>query len=462
MSLSYCKEDSHPDESGFRSAQQGLSLQNTSAMKFEDKLRNFDRFNLTKVREEALPKKQDTMEKSVGGVVSQNKYGSFVLVERIFDLDYRHGKVRLASCLEHADNVLARLCFSKNSACETSTCSSPFDLKRTVFIDCETTGLAGGVGTYAFLVGMGYFLDHDFLIRQYFMRDFDEEPAVLLAVSEKLNNFQSMASYNGKCYDLPLLENRSIVNRIDFDSTAWSHLDLLFPSRRLWKRRIQDCSLANVEQKILNVERDIDIPGYLIPQIYFDYLRSGITDPLIPVFHHNIYDILSLVGLSVLISQAIQDFDAAGIEDPIDLYSLGIFHYSLGNYPQSIACFENALSKDMPIEWQKAIYINLAYAYKRMGKIERAVQIWRHLLKEEFPFSFFVYEELAKYYEHKEKDYPQAMLIVDRAVESLNMNTCFSSNFNYGKVLESLKYRRSRLEGKKAYASSITNEQLKN
>jgi len=423
-------------------------------MKFEDKLKSFDRFNLPKKTKDFTLTRQDQVAESLGGVIFQNRYGKFVLVEKRFDLDYRHGKVRLASCLEHEDNVLARLCFSKNSACETSTCSSPLDLKKTVFIDCETTGLAGGVGTYAFLVGIGYFSagskgqDSEFIINQYFMRDFDEEPAVLLAVSEKLNNFQSLASYNGKCYDLPLLENRSIVNRIDFDSTTWSHLDLLFSSRRLWKRRIQDCSLANVEQKILNVEREIDIPSYLIPQIYFDYLRSGIIDPLIPVFHHNMYDILSLVSLLVLISQAIQDFVAAGIEDPIDLYSLGIFHYSLGNYPKSIACFKIALSKDLSTEWQKAIYINLAYAYKRTGKIEQAVQIWRRLLKEEFSFNFYVYEELAKYYEHKEKDYPQALLIVDRAVESLNMTTCFSSNFNYAKAFESLKYRKSRLERK--------------
>jgi tetratricopeptide (TPR) repeat protein len=196
------------------------------------------------------------------------------------------------------------------------------------------------------------------------------------------------------------------------------------------------------------VEREIDIPSYLIPQIYFDYLRSGVIDPLIPVFHHNMYDILSLVGLSALISQAIQDFVIAGMEDPIDLYSLGRFHYTLGNYPESIACFESALSKDMPTEWQQVTYMSLAYVYKRIGKFERAAQIWLHLLKKEFPFNFYVYEELAKYYEHKEKDYPQAMLIVDRVLESLNMNTCFSSNFNYGKVLESLKYRRARLERK--------------
>jgi len=417
-------------------------------MKLEDKLKSFDRFHLTKVKEEALPRIQDAITELIEGMVSVNRYGKFVLVEKRFNLDYRHGKVRLASYLEHEHNVLAQLCFSKSPASETSICSPSFDLKKAFFIDCETTGLAGGVGTYAFLVGIGYFQDSEFIIKQYFMRDFDEEPALLFEVSRELKNFQSLVSYNGKCYDLPLLENRFVVNRIDFDSTTWSHLDLLFLSRRLWKKRIQDCSLSNVEQKILNVERQIDVPSYLIPQIYFDYLRSGRIDQLIPVFHHNIYDILSLVGLSVYISQAIQDFRTAGIKDPIDLYSLGRFHFNLGNYPESIVCFEHALSKDMPTEWQQAIYINLAYVYKRRGSIEKSAQIWHHLLKEEYPFNFYVHEELAKYYEHKEKDYPQALQIVDKATECLNMNSHFPSNFNYQRVIESLKYRRTRLERK--------------
>ncbi len=431
-------------------------------MRFEDKLRNFDRFNLPQGREKHLPQKQDALRETIGGAVSENRYGKFVIMEKRFDLNHKHGKVRLASCLEHKDNVLARLCFSKSSVPKTSSSSITFDLKETVFIDCETTGLAGGVGTYAFLVGIGYFSagskgeDHEFLIRQYFMRDFHEEEAVLFAVSQELQNFKSLASYNGKCYDLPLLENRCVVNRIDFDSTTWFHLDLLFPSRRLWKRRIQDCSLSNVEQQILDVEREIDIASYLIPQIYFDYLRSGSIDELIPVFHHNIYDILSLVGLSVFISQAIGDFRVAGIEDPIDLYSLGRSHFSMGNYHESIACFENALSKDMPTEWRQVVYINLAYAYKRTGNLKQAAQIWRHLLREKFPFNFYVYEELEKYYEHKEKDYPQAMSIVEKATGCLNMNSHSSSNFNYRRALESLEYRRSRLERK------IRSKQLKN
>ena len=425
-------------------------------MRLEDKLRNLDKSNLTKVREETLAEKQNDTVELVEGVVSENRFGKFVLVEKRFGLNYSHGRIGLASCSEHKSDVLARLCFSKSSAPQRSFSSSTFDLKETTFIDCETTGLAGGVGTYAFLVGMGYFGDHEFLIRQYFMRDFHEEEAVLFAVSQELKRFRSLASYNGKCYDLPLLQNRCVVNRIDFDPAAWLHLDLLFPSRRLWKKRIQDCSLASVERQILNVGREIDIPSYLIPQIYFDYLRSGSIDQLIPVFHHNVYDILSLVGLSVLISQAIQDFGVAGIEDPIDLYSLGRLHFGSGDYRESIACFEHALSKDMPAEWQHVIYMNLAYSYKRLGDYKQAGQIWHRLLEEEFPFDFHAYEELAKYYEHRENDCPQAMEIVDRATECLSMNSQFSSNFNCQRALESLQYRRRRLERK------VRNKQLKN
>ncbi len=425
-------------------------------MKLEDKLRNLDRSNPIKVREKTPPVMQAETEESIGGVVSENRFGKFVLVEKRFGLGYRHGKIGLASCSEHKSDVLANLCFSKNSPPQKSFSSSTFDLKETVFVDCETTGLAGGVGTYAFLVGMGYFGDHEFLVRQYFMRDFDEEEAVLFAVSEELKKFKFLASYNGKCYDLPLLENRCVVNRIDFDPTSWPHLDLLFPSRRLWKKRIQDCSLSNVERQILNVEREIDIPSYLIPQIYFDYLRSGSVDQLIPVFHHNVYDILSLVGLSVLISQAIGDFRVAEIDDPMDLYSLGRLHFGSGDYRESIACFEHALSKAMPAEWQHVIYMNLAYSYKRLGDFRQAGQIWHRLLEEEFPFDFRAYEELAKYLEHREKDYPRAMEIVDRATECLNANSQPSSDFNCQRALESLQYRRRRLERK------ARNQQLKN
>jgi len=163
-----------------------------------------------------------------------------------------------------------------------------------------------------------------------------------------------------------------------------------------------------------------------------------------------------LVGLSVLISQAIGDFRVAEIDDPMDLYSLGRLHFGSGDYRESIACFEHALSKAMPAEWQHVIYMNLAYSYKRLGDFRQAGQIWHRLLEEEFPFDFRAYEELAKYLEHREKDYPRAMEIVDRATECLNANSQPSSDFNCQRALESLQYRRRRLERK------ARNQQLKN
>ena len=131
-------------------------------MRLEDKLRNLDRFGSAKVGEKTLPEEHDQAAELFSGAVTENRFGKFVLLEKSFGLDYRHGKTGLASCSEHKSKVLGRLCFSKSSAPKNSFSSSTFDLKRTAFIDCETTGLAGGVGTYAFLVGMGYFGNDQF------------------------------------------------------------------------------------------------------------------------------------------------------------------------------------------------------------------------------------------------------------------------------------------------------------
>ena len=278
------------------------------------------------------------------------------------------------------------------------------------------------MGTYAFLVGLGYVSGEEFWVEQYFMQDFHQERAILSAMAERLSHFKFLVSFNGKCYDLPLLENRFVINRLDFDPANWAHLDLLFPCRRLWKRRIGECSLSNIEQEILRVRRKIDVPSYLIPQIYFDYLRTGEAEPLISVFHHNVYDILSLLRLSVLIDQALsaeptgEDFGLSEIEGSIDWYSLGRIHQNLGNCEASARCFKHALSEKMSPEWQLEIYVSLTFIYKKIGCIEEAVRIWQKLTEGDFPFSITVHEELAKYYEHKRKDYLKALSFVNRAI----------------------------------------------
>jgi len=420
-------------------------------MELEDRLKSFDRFNLTHQRGAVTPQGKDRIVELLDGEMAENRFGRFVLVRKRFDQNKLYQEIKLSSSWDINGEFLARICSSRKSGTK-ETCQIPFDLKETIFIDCETTGLAGGVGTYAFLVGLGYLNQEEFWIEQYFMQDFHQEGAILSAIAERLGGFKFLVSFNGKCYDLPLLENRFVINRMDFDPANWVHFDLLFPCRRLWKRRIGECSLSNIEQRILTVRREIDVPSFMVPQIYFDYLRSGEAEPLIPVFYHNTYDILSLLRLSILIDQALsagsigEDFSLAEIGDPIDLYSLGRIHQNLGNCQASVRCFKQALSENLPPQWQLEISVSLAFVYKKTGCMEEAVRMWQKLSEGNLPFSFSVHEELAKYYEHKRKDYLKALSFVERAISQLSSDLSLSFALVHQRRLNSLEYRKSRLE----------------
>ncbi len=422
-------------------------------MELEDRLKSFARFNLSHQRDAVVPEGKDRIVELMDGEVTQNRFGRFVLVRKRFDQNKLHQEIKLSSSWNINGELLARICLSRKSSIK-QTSQIPFDLKEAVFFDCETTGLAGGVGTCAFLVGLGYLSGEEFWVEQYFMQDFHQEKAVLFAVAERLCGFKFLVSFNGKCYDLPLLQNRLVINRLDFNPDNWAHLDLLFPCRRLWKRRIGECSLSNIEQKILGVRREVDVPSFLVPQIYFDYLRTDEAEPLISVFHHNLYDVLSLLRLSVLMDQALsagstgEDFSLSEIKDPIDLYSLGRIHQNLGNCQTSVMCFKKALSEELSPQWQLEISVSLAFAYKKTGQVEEAVSIWQNLTEGDFPFSLYAHEELAKYHEHKKKDYFKASSYVNRAIFRLSSDPSLSFASVHQRKLNSLEYRKSRLERK--------------
>jgi uncharacterized protein YprB with RNaseH-like and TPR domain len=422
-------------------------------MELEDKLKRIARFNPKPIREITSQKAEDRIVELLNGTLSQNEFGEFVLVEKKFDRDELRRQIGLTSHEALNGKSLIRICSPRKPGIKEIS-QAPFDLKEAVFFDCETTGLAGGVGTYAFLVGLGYLSGDEFRIEQYFMQDFHQERAILSAIAEKMSGFKFLVSFNGKCYDLPLLETRWTINRIDFDSDRWFHFDLLFPSRRLWKRRIEDCSLSNIEQKVLNVGREIDVPSFMIPQIYFDYIRTGQTEALIPVFYHNSYDILSILKLAVRIDRAMENFSSIEMGDPIDLYCLGRIHQKMGNYHVSIKCYELALSGKVPPEWQTEIKVSLAFAHKRNGYPKEAAKIWQNLTEEGFPFSLSAHEELAKYYEHKEKDYLKALLLVEQAISRLGYDPPPHRVLKHQAKMNSLEHRKSRL--KKKIQKSLT------
>jgi len=388
---------------------------NDSVMELEEKLKYLAKLDLKPGKNITPSKGKKSMAEGLNGKMMQNQYGEFVLVEKEFNQDLLQPVIQSAPSIKFNGKFLYQICNSGKSIKHQAE-DFPFNLPETVFIDCETTGLAGGAGTHAFLVGLGYLEETKFRVEQYFMQDFHQERAILSEVEERLNQFKTIISFNGKCYDLPLLESRFLINRMDFDPARWIHLDLLFPSRRLWKKRIGDCSLGNLEQQILEIKREIDVPGYMIPQIYFDYLRTGEIEPLVPVFCHNVHDILSLFRLSFLIDSILEDFTSVGIKDPLDLYSLGRIHYKFGNYPASERCYRQALVEELPMDWRSTIYLSLAFVYKRVGLWDKANEVWQNLAEGDFSFRPLIYEELAKYYEHRIREYQQALFWVEKAM----------------------------------------------
>jgi len=430
-------------------------------MKFEDRLKSFERFISNRKVEKPKDVNDLSLTEYLEGVEVENIYGKCIKVEKEFNLDFCHGQILISDGLRYKGETIAKF------TCDEKP--SKFEPERTVFLDTETTGLAGGTGTYPFLVGMGFFEEDKFRIKQYFMRDFNEEKALLYFLQKDLRKFDSLVTYNGKCFDAPLLTTRFIFNRIDFSFDNFLHLDLLFPCRRLWKLRLKECSLSNLEMKVLGVFRLSDIPSYLIPQAYFHYLNSGEIEPLKKILDHNTSDILSLVGLSIFSAKIIEDPESAGINDPQDLFSLGRIYSNLGEYQKSIICLEKAWLNPSDEGFKYKIGQFLAWQYKRIGEWEKAEKIWKALssdpggdeLRPYFsPASgggsfgqkelsvFYSYEELAKYYEHKLRDYSLASEMVDKALQLIASSLGLGDDRKLREMKKRFCYRKERLKRK--------------
>ena len=278
------------------------------------------------------------IEEVLTGKFFNTPFGLNFVRESYFPYDYKCGKIALSQIFQSSPRAFSYLVRDDRI--------KKMDINKTIFLDTETTGLAGGAGTYIFLIGLGYFREEQFCIRQYFMRDYNEERALLSAVNELLSNFEVVVSYNGKTFDYPLIQSRYIMSGIKMNLEDPCHFDLLYPTRRLWKRRLENCSLATVERDILGVNRENDVPGYLVPDIYFRYLKTKDARDMKAVFEHNLQDILSLVALAAKIG----DF----LEKPLsnsnyasDIFSLGKIYDGHKEYTQSALYYNEALKYDL-------------------------------------------------------------------------------------------------------------------
>ncbi|MEK7467837.1 MAG: ribonuclease H-like domain-containing protein [Planctomycetota bacterium] len=267
------------------------------------------------------------------------------------------------------------------------------------FLDLETTGLAGGTGTVAFLIGLARVCDGRLETRQYFLRSPASEAAALALVEEELRGCTHLVTFNGKCFDVPLLETRFVMHRRKL--VTLPHLDLLHPARRVWKRRLEDCTLGRLEAEILGRARQGDIPGAEIPQRWFDWLSLGDARPLAAVIEHNRLDLVALASLAGRLARLLANPSEA--LHATDLFSLGAMMAKDGD-ARAEPTLGEALSRG-----SREAAPELARVKKRRGARDEALPLWEMAAREPGRRGLDAGVELAKHYEHKAKDLARAL-----------------------------------------------------
>jgi len=361
-------------------------------------------------RDLAPPRPRDVypIQGVVPGQFQKTPYGEVYVVEGRYPVDHQHGSATLKPNDSLAPNE--SLGIMAEWACEPRLAEVGPD--TFAFLDTETTGLAGGTGTYAFLVGVARYDGEDFHLAQFFMRDPAEEAALLWALTAFLEPCQALVTFNGKAFDVPLLNARYISHGEEPVLASAAHLDLLPLARRLWRDRLPSRALGYLEEHILGLTRSQeDVPGWVIPSLYFDYLRGGDARPLKSVFYHNAIDVLSLAAL---LSHVADLFDAAlepetaareSAVHGVDLVAMGKLFEDL-RYPETAArLYARGLAGELPedIHWEAVR--RLSIVHKRRGDLLAAVDLWRQAAGGR---QMYAHVELAKYYEHRARDFSEA------------------------------------------------------
>ena len=343
----------------------------------------------------------EPVERVVDGELHDTGQGAIVRVRREYPLSHRHGADAVGDALAAPLELLAR-------AARVEGDLGPAE--GLLFLDTETTGLAGGTGTYAFLVGAAFVEDARLVVVQHFMRDFDDEPALLTALEPLLARARAVVTFNGAGFDLPLLETRFVLARRRWPS-ALPHLDLLRPARRVWTGWLADCRLATLESAVLGLAREDDVPGGLIPMLYFDYLRSRRAAPLRRVFEHNRLDVLSLVALVGWFGRALADGRDLRPEEKAGLGRL----WEPFDLERALACYRDALEAGLPGPIARWARLRLAWWEKRAARWAAACELWEAARQHE-AFDPRPWEELAKFHEHRARDLATARAVVEDAL----------------------------------------------
>jgi uncharacterized protein len=399
------------------------------------------------------PSDRHEIDSVVEGEYRSTRLGDAFVSEQVFEAGYRHG----------LSAIFPTARFEALSAWAHEPRFLELPLESYAFLDCETSGLAGGTGTYAFLVGVGRFIPRqpaalqvdgetaliqpvEFRLQQFFMRDPAEEGALLEALAEFLAPCQALVTFNGKAFDAPLLATRYSLHAIPNPFAGYAHLDLLPLARRLWRDRLPSRALKYLEENVLSAPRTVDeVPGYEIPYLYFDYLRSRDARPLKGVFYHNAMDVVAMAALLSHVSAMLDDPFSEMVEHGLDVIALAKLFEDLGQVELAARLFEHGLEMELPEPDFWTAIRRLSILQKRRGDLKTAVDLWQRAAAEGHVYAHI---ELAKHHEHQTRDYTEALRWTISAVELVG--TLDIPRYEYNHWMEELIRRRDRLLAKGA------------
>ena len=392
------------------------------------------------------PKSHYGVDSVVPGAFQSTALGDVFVAEQAYTSDYRHGLCSLTCSLP----------ISVISQWAGDARISDLPLSAFAFLDTETSGLAGGTGTYAFLVGVARFVEGQFLLQQFFMRDPAEEPALLEGLANFLAPCKALVTFNGKAFDAPLLTTRYSLHRIPVPYRNYSHLDLLPLARRLWRDRLPSRALKYLEENILGLTRSTEeVPGYEIPWLYFDYLRTGDARQLGGVFYHNAMDVVAMAALLSHINNMVETPYEGHVQHGLDFVALGKLFEDLGHWDEAARLFERGLEAGAETgygltESDFGVAVRrLSILQKKRGDLNEAIRLWEDAAKRGHLYAFV---ELAKHHEHKSRDIKAALKWTKSALkcaQSMNMPDFMRKHW-----LDEITHRRERLERKDSKKSA--------
>lgn len=341
-----------------------------------------------------------TIDSVVAGTFLSTPRGEAFVAGQTFEKEYLHGRVSHLSSLRQGSEQAFPLSIISEWANDPRIAELP--IHKFAFLDTETSGMSGGTGTYAFLVGAARFVDGKFVLQQFFLRDPSEEPAMLEALINFLAPCEGLVTFNGKSFDAPLLVTRYSLHRIPVPFKNYAHLDLLPLARRLWRDRLPSRALKSLEEHILGFTRTSEeVPGYEIPWLYFDYLRTGDARPLAGVFYHNAMDVVAMAALLSHVSELLADPYNGRVEHGLDFIALGKLFEDLGHWDDAARLFERGLMLELTEAGFSVAVKRLSILQKKRGDMDHALRLWEEASQKGH---IYAHIELAKYYEHQLRD----------------------------------------------------------